>query len=94
MDRSGKTKLYLRLEYDKENLLLSMICSSCGDKLDLVLDLPVHRCVRCYSFLGGVVLRSQEWQHTITVTTPAQVLSISVVGLLGSLSERALQGLR
>ncbi|CAM9155987.1 unnamed protein product, partial [Hapterophycus canaliculatus] len=36
----------------------------------------------------------QEWQDTVTVTTPAQVLSVPLTTLLSFLSEKAIQGLR
>ncbi|CAM9105994.1 unnamed protein product [Scytosiphon promiscuus] len=36
----------------------------------------------------------QEWENTVTVTTPAQVLSVPLTTLLNFLSERAMQGLR
>lgn len=36
----------------------------------------------------------QEWRCSITVTTPAQVLSVPLAALLSFLSERAMKGLR
>ncbi|CAN0309387.1 unnamed protein product, partial [Pylaiella littoralis] len=36
----------------------------------------------------------KEWQDTVTVTTPAQVLSVPLVALLTFLSEKAMQDLR
>lgn len=37
---------------------------------------------------------TQEWRDTVTVTTPAQILSVPLVALLTFLSQEALQGLR